>query len=312
MRRSLSGPLWAFRLATALLAGNLTLGACLADPTAVANATVPITAQVETPLIMDYTPLPTPTLQPTVTLTPLPSPTPIPVKWQTIARGVSESRIPANIPGTDAISIVLAYRLDPQFVEFGVHYDADQPHTIGEWTELIDAALIVNGGFFASSHAPMGRVVINGELFGGPLDYGSDSIGVAGLFAVVDHAPEIYALGRESYSPRGMRFDQAIECYPLLLLPGGQPAFPVETGYIARRTVIGIDEAGFVIILVSDVDLFSLNRLANWLSNSGLRLDTALNLDGGRSTGLGVNIPGHSRLIDSYVPVPIVLAVTLR
>ncbi|NDJ54431.1 MAG: phosphodiester glycosidase family protein [Chloroflexi bacterium] len=40
--------------------------------------------------------------------------------------------------------------------------------------------------------------------------------------------------------------------------------------------------------------------------------DVALNLDGGRSTGIAVNLPGEQRNIPSVVPVPIVLGIYPR
>jgi len=301
------------RIAVALAAGSLWLSACAGISTANSSPVAPPTNTADSGAVVDdSTPLPTPTLQATATYTPSPTATPIIIRWQAIANGISQTQIPASIPGTDAVSIVQAYRVDPKRVGFQVFYDSESPHTIEDWLPITRAAIVVNGGFFASSHAPMGRVIIDGQMFGEPLDYGSDSIGIAGLFAVSDDTAAIYALGRDSFNPRGMRFDQAIECYPILLLPGGQPTFPVETDFIARRTVIAIDEDGMVVILVSNVDLFSLHRLAGWLSNSGLRLDSALNLDGGRSTGLGVAIPGHEALLNSYVPVPVVLGISPR
>ena len=272
------------------------------------QATVnPSTALVEPELQSTPTDTPVPTTTPTHT----PSPTPIPIEWQTLAPGIEFARVNAPIEGTSEYSIVVAYRIVPRWVDFRVHYDP-VPHTIDEWQTLSGADIVINGGFFTGGYAPMGRIVTDGVLYGAPLDYGDDSIGVPGLFAVTGDIAEIYALGHESYTPRGMRFDQALESYPILLLPGGQPTFGVDTGFVARRTVIGIDEDRNVLILVSSVNLFTLNSLAEWLPHSGLQLDMALNLDGGRSTGLAANVAGNALLIESYVPLPIVLAVYTR
>jgi len=144
------------------------------------------------------------------------------------------------------------------------------------------------------------------------LDYGDESIGVPGLFAIRDRQAELFALGHSSYSPRGMRFDQAVESYPMLILPGSQPTFPKDTGNYARRTVIGIDQEGAIVILISDVSLFTLYGLAEWLSNSNLNLEAALNLDGGRSTGMIVQLPEESTVIPSYVLLPIVIGIYPR
>lgn len=191
-----------------------------------------------------------------------------------------------------------------------MHYD-QVPHTIEEWQELTGAMIVVNGGFFSGRNTPVGRIVSDGTLYGFPLIYEEDSIGVPGLFAIVDGEPAIYSMGRSPFSPRGLRFDAAVECYPMLLLPGSQPGFERETGMLARRTAVGVDEHGNIIILFVDAPMFSLHRFARWLAGADLGLDSVLNLDGGRSSGIAVGL-GEGRVIPSVVPLPIILAVYPR
>lgn len=245
------------------------------------------------------------------TATVLPTATPSST-WRTLVPGVARRYIPVILPDTDRLAYVYALRFDPTHVTFRVHYDDNQAHSVEEWQAITDAWIVVNGGFFSGTYSPVGRIVVDGLLYGYPLDYGDDSIGVPGLFAVLDGVPALYALGHSSYSPRGLRFDQAIECYPLLLLPGQQPTFPIDTSHLARRTVIALDDQGHVIILLIDLPIFSLYELSNWLANSDLGLDSALNLDGGRSSGLIVSLADEAKLIPSVVPLPIVLAIYPR
>ena len=268
--------------------------------------------------------LPTATPTPPPTPTPIPpapspgptfTPTPTPPPWEPLAPGVSQRYVPVERPGAPGPSYLYALRIEPQYVTFRVHYDPQQPRSIEEWQAVTGASVVVNGGFFSGANRPVGRIIVDGELFGAPLypyRYGDDSVSIPGLFAVVDETVALYALGRSTYNPRGLRFDQAVESYPVLLLPGRQPSYPTETGREARRTVIAMDEGGNVIILVSDLPLFSLYELARWLAASDLGLDIALNLDGGRSSGLAVAVPGRSDLIPAYVPLPIVIAVYSR
>src|SRR5574341_761272 len=249
-----------------------------------------------------------PTSTPTRTpLPPTPTITPTPVPWREIGPGVSQKYIPIPTSGSDQPNYVYALRFDPQRVAFRVHHDPEEAHSIEEWQTITRAPVILNGGFFGGDNAPFGRIIIDGVLYGSPLDYGADSVGVSGIFTVLDNEVEIYALGRSFYNPRGLRFDQAVECYPILVLPGGQPTFLTETSREARRTVIALDEDGNVIVLLVDLPIFSLYELANWLVNSDLRIDTALNLDGGRSSGLAVALPGERITFSSFVPVPIVI-----
>jgi uncharacterized protein YigE (DUF2233 family) len=191
---------------------------------------------------------------------------------------------------------------------FQVHYDRAEPHLIDEWQAITGAPILFNGGFFSSEGTPVGRIVSDGTLYGAPLNYGERTIGVAGLFTVLENEVQLHVLGRGDYNPRGMRFDQAVESYPILLLPGGQPTYLTETGERARRTVIALDTHGRVVVLLSDLPIFSLYELSHWLSGSGLNLEVALNLDGGRSSGLIVTLPGGGVFIPSYVPLPVVIA----
>ncbi len=252
------------------------------------------------------TPLPTPVEPPT------PSPTPGPLAWRALGPGVSVVELDAPHPAEERRSPLIAFRLHPEHVDFAVYYGVPQP--VSAWQEDLNAPIVFNASFFNGEGVPLGRLVIDGELYGGPLSrvYGPDSVSIPGMFTVIDGEVGIYATGRADHVRRDLAFDQVVETYPLLLLPGGQPNFAEETESRARRTVIGIDEEGYVIVMLIPHDGFSLHELANWLAVSPLRLDTALNLDGGRSSGLIVVQEGFRWAFDSAVDVPVVIAVTPR
>src|SRR5574341_68084 len=250
-------------------------------------------------------------IRPTLTATSQPTATlnPTPLSWDLLAPGIEATFVPVNLPGGTATSYAYVVRIDPSRVTFRIHYDPEQPRLMEEWQAATGAGVVVNAGFFAGNNTPVGRIVTEGREYGYPLNYGEETIGVAGVFGVVDGAVDLYAIGRSSFSPRGLRFDEAVESYPMLVLPGNQPVYPTETGEAARRTVIGLDSQHRVIILVCDVPIFTLHQLADWLASSDLQVDSALNLDGGRSSGLMVWLRGGNKLIPSYVPVPIIIAV---
>lgn len=295
-----------------------------------ASAGAPAVPPAQAAVVSEEPPIPTPTAAPSTTptaaptatpepaATATPSPTPEPTTtlpppdWQPLGRGISQAHLPVTIPGRDdgAVFWVYALRLDPDRVDFRVFHDT-KARSIEAWHAVTGADVTVNGGFFFSSYAPQGRLVIDGEMIGTALDP-SARIGVPGLFGVLDGDVTITSLGRSEYTPRGMRFDQAVEAYPMLLLPGRQPAYPPRDGDRARRTVIGLDEEGHVILLLVDGPIFSLVELADWLAESNLNLQTALNLDGGRSSALAVTAGGTRTVIPAYVDLPIVIAVYAR
>lgn len=281
------------------------------EPSLEATSTIEITALPSRTPVPDR-PTSTATSRPTITatVTQLPTASPTPSEWTQIAEGIEERYVPvALVPEDEGLFFAYALRINPSSVTFQIHYEAGFAQKIDQWQSSTGASIVVNGGFFTGEYTPVGRIVQDGTMFGFPLNYGERTIGVAGLFAVLDDEVSMYALGRSSYTPQGMRFDQAMESYPLLLLPGRQPTYPTETNETARRTLIGIDDQGYVIILVCAQPLFTLHNLSGWLAESDLNLDTALNLDGGRSTGIAVSLPGRRKEISAYVDLPIVLAI---
>ncbi len=74
-----------------------------------------------------------------------------------------------------------------------------------------------------------------------------------------------------------------------------------------RRTGVGVDRSGRVVLAVSDGEL-SLDEWAKiWASPSGLNCSDALNMDGGPSTQLAAKGAGELNIEGGW-PVPDVLA----
>jgi len=74
--------------------------------------------------------------------------------------------------------------------------------------------------------------------------------------------------------------------------------------------MVAMDKQGKLLFISSPDDIFSLDQLANLLVSSDLSISTALNLDGGASTGLFVSGSGQTHVtIDSYVLLPLVVIV---
>lgn len=232
--------------------------------------------------------------------------------WTAIAPGVSRRYVTIDL-GNDFSSTAYALKLDPKQVRFQVYYEAGVARDIDSWRIESASDIVVNGGFFTGEYRAVGRLIEDGILYGFALDYGDRSVGVPGMFTVLDDGiVNLYSMGRDQYRPRDLDIWQAIESYPMLVLPGGQPQFRQETNKFARRTAIGIDREGDVIIIVVDQPVFTLYAFSRWLAASDLELDMALNLDGGRSSGISAVTGTESVTIPSYVEVVSVLAVYTR
>jgi len=228
-----------------------------------------------------------PTLPPP-TLTPSPTATVDDPLWEDRTPGVERREIVVEEPYSGVLVKVYMVRLDPALIDFKVHYEPGKANTISGWQADTDALVVVNGGFFDEKFRTQGLAFVDGREYGEPI-VKEDRIGIAGIFGVKDGAVSIVPFGRQPPPPGTFDFDYATEAYPMLLMPGGLPAYGEETGHAAERTVVAIDRSGRVIFMVIRADLFTLFGLSNMLAElDELDLEIALNLDGGKSSGMEV------------------------
>ena len=95
----------------------------------------------------------------------------------------------------------------------------------------------------------------------------------------------------------------------MLVMNGKRTQFTAAPAQ-SRRSMVAVDKNGKLLFISSPDDTFTLDQLADLLVSSDLSISTALNLDGGASTGLFVNGSGQTRVtIDSFVLLPLVVMV---
>lgn len=252
-----------------------------------------------------------PTAIPTLTPVPTPSPTPevADTGWGSPEPGLELRQVWVNTgQGSERLLLV---RLDPSRFHFHILYTPGTGRTISEWAlEAISESplLIVNGGYFTPEYRATGLLVAEGQTYGVP--YGD----FAGMLVILPGGRvAVRWLAAQPYDPDEMILG-AIQSFPMLVRPGGVLGFPADAddGWPARRTVVAQDREGWILFIVAPRGYFTLYELARWLVESDLNLDTALNLDGGQSTGLYLYGEERRFQIDSLVPIPSVIAVERR
>jgi hypothetical protein len=202
-------------------------------------------------------------------------------------------------------------RLDPARVTIRVHYTPEEPVAISTWQErLASAAVIANGGFFFADGRARGILVCDGVYY-------SDNPGYpewGGLFTVAGDRADVRWHPHSPFDP-AEPFNQAVEGYPMLLSRGAFPVpFESDPTRIAPRTVVALTTDNRILLMLIGVPGISLARLRGWLAweSDNLGIDAALNLDGGRSSGLAVRAGEVDWFSDSYVDIPVVIAVYQR
>lgn len=167
--------------------------------------------------------------------------------------------------------------------------------TATKWLSQTRARVVVNGGYFDGEGHPMGLRAGKNTAASKLRRADWGVFWVKNGVAHLSHTRDF----KSSIQP-----DEAIQCGPRLVVDGRATDLKPQW---ARRTGVGIDRRGRVVVAVSDGDL-SLDEWADlWASPSGLDCVQALNMDGGPSTQLAVS-GAKAMDVDGGWPVPDVLA----
>lgn len=244
-----------------------------------------------------------PTLAPASTRT---APDPVDTGWIAAARGIEVRTLTVAGIAPDVAAPIYTVRLDPAAVRLRVRYAPDTPQLLRTWVATHHPLVAVNGGFFTADNRATALIVADGKA------HSASYTGFGGMLAAsADGRIWIQALRDEPYDP-ATPLDQAIQSFPMLVYPGGAVAEITDNGQRARRTVVAMDRAGRMLLIVCPTSAFSLQALATWLASSDLEIDRALNLDGGSSSGLFVEAGDIRWQIDSFAALPSVLLVEPR
>ena len=234
--------------------------------------------------------------------------------WRSIHKGVEQRKIALLRSEPNYTLDLKLLRFDPAIIGARVLSSSDlqmKSATAKTFVEKSGAIAAINGNYFDERGRPLAYLKIADKEINHAI---SKHALYTGTFAIVDGQPLI--MHRDDFTPA--QASEALQSGPLLLNRGT----PVETmrglGQYARRTVLGTDKKGRIVIAVTDAVLGGLSfaELQELFSNANWQLDTPelLNLDGGgsaqlyfKSGKLEESVPGTSE-----VPVAIVFFVKAK
>ena len=218
--------------------------------------------------------------------------TPSTESWHIITPGVEERRFLHSPSGTQMI----VYRINPREQQFHLAIK-EEARFVSEWfDELSGASLVFNAAFFHEDFSPSGWVKRDGVRH-------STRMFDPALSALWSIDPTLQLIDTSKHPPAFEDVITGLQSYPLLL-NDGKRAVATESEKRARRTWIATgSDAHWYLGVVSSHEI-SLFALAYWLEAIDLPLVTALNLDGGPSTGVAYHDAPSS--LNSLGPVPIV------
>jgi exopolysaccharide biosynthesis protein len=232
------------------------------------------------------------------------TPTPDVNIWNTAANGVQTRQEVWKSPdGDQASDTVTIVRFDLHYVKLSVAYQPDQPLSMQEWEQKEQPVALINGGYFDGTDHATALVISDGQT------YGTSYQGFGGMLDVDTHGNvQLRSLTVQPYDP-SENLTQATQCEPMLMLNGKRTQFTSDTK-ASPRSIVAIDKQGRLLFITSPDLAFTLNDIADMLPATDLGLTTALNLDGGSSTGLYVsgNQPAGVQM-NAYVNLPLVIVV---
>jgi hypothetical protein len=298
----------------ATLIGSLIMIALTACEPTMPAASSPLVVPTQAGPLLPTRTLP-PTRTPILTATPVPtlkpSPTLIPTVapltadgWQTVRSGVAIREMLADpISKTGRVDVV---KIDPTQVDFHVRYQPESPLKVREWYSTTQALIVINSSFFDGGNHAVGQLTTDGK------SDGQVHQRMEGAFYLTGVGAAVWPL-QGWVKPAGLQIVESVESFPMLLLPGGllNPNIPNDAR-VARRTVVAVDRSGNLLFIVTPSSAFTLHGMGVWLANSDLDIDTALNFDGGSSSGLAVWTPTGMWGFDSSNRVPAVVTVDVK
>lgn len=222
--------------------------------------------------------------------------------WQRVSSGIELRYEDWKSPGDNEDTMTIL-RFDVSKVHLSVGYQPSNPMTVSDWAQKEHALAVINGGYFDQNNTATALVVSNGQA------YGSSYNGFGGMLSVDAQGNiSLRALSQQPYDPNNEQLEQATQSSPMLMINGKRTQFQANAAS-QRRTIIAQDTQGRLLFIISPGQAFSLDEIADLLASSDLSLKTALNLDGGASTGLYMNSGGKHVEVDSVTMLPIVVAV---
>ena len=256
-----------------------------------------------TPSIDFMTPL-SPTIAPSITRAPTAAPVPPDTGWRTLAPGIEYRELRVTLD--DRSDRLRLARVDPAQARVRIIYNPDSPRRVSEWLVSTQAQMAINGNYFDPQNRALGLIIGEGGRTG--VNYE----GFGGMLAIAEGTVKVRWNVNEPYRP-DEALTYAMQNFPMLVLPGGEANTQIDDNErLAPRSVVAQDRSGRLVFVVSPSLTFTLTGLGQWLAASDLDIDTALNLDGGTSTGLMLRDGDQTLGTDSWVNVPSVIVVDGR
>jgi hypothetical protein len=209
-------------------------------------------------------------------------------QWMRRAEGLETTELPV-MADQHEVDRLLLVRIDPAKYRFEVRNAPAGDHDLSDWMNQLHAVVVTNGSYFGRNGTPE-TPFLSGGVQSGPAVYSAQH----GAFVVSEHFTGIRDLQQQDWRDLFRQAKFGMVSYPLLVGPGPSRV-QADHRWLANRTFIANDAAGWIILGTTKEAFFSLDRLAAFLTAAPLDLTLALNLDGGSVACQAVSVGDFMR-----------------
>jgi hypothetical protein len=174
--------------------------------------------------------------------------------------------------------------------------DTERATSLKSLEEHFHPMVVINGSYFQENFIPAGLLKVNNKVISGLNKLGGSGIlGINGNDFNIFHKNEL-----NTYKQKYM---DLMQNGPLLVEDNGKSGIYSDDHEYTARTTIGITKDNKLLIVVADMAASpSLWEIADLLTrgevNGGFDSKITLNLDGGSSTGLRINLPDKKIIVE--------------
>ncbi len=163
--------------------------------------------------------------------------------------------------------------------------DPQAPKKVSAWRQDLKSNLVINGSYFTETNQPSGFYQLGSKDKRVKLPEPNKDKGYTGLVGIIDGKLQLGYLPYLRLESRVIEFDSAFLSFPTLLA-GGKSMVETDSNKLSSRTVVAQDKDGNIFVIMTEKGNVSLFELAQWLKNQPEKFQTAINMDGGPSSGI--------------------------
>jgi uncharacterized protein YigE (DUF2233 family) len=227
--------------------------------------------------------------------------------WKTVQKGIEFRKVALERSEPSHTVDLKLLRFDSQWIVPRVLYSGQfqlKGASAKTFAEKAGAVAAINANYFDEKGRPLAYLkTAEKEVNSGVSKHAL----YTGIFGLRNSVP--FVAHRDNFQPT--QVSEALQSGPLLLNNGAVVEIMNGSGRYARRSVIGVDKRGRIIVGVTDAVLagLSFNELQEVFTSSVGQLDTPdlLNLDGGGSAQLYVRAGKFEEWVSGTSEVPVAI-----